>query len=241
MFKYMEGRKYLLLNSIINEYIASAEPVGSNLLVGKYDLNLSSATVRNEMMDLEKEGYLCQPHISAGRVPTEKGYKFYIDNFFKKREVNKSLKAKMNEIMSKECAYDMKIKNVAKILARESKEVLIIAFGAMNIYYTGISNLFVQPEFYEHSLVCNLSEVIDQMDEVIYECYESELNEEINILIGSDNPFNKYCSSIMSKCRINENQDILMCILGPMRMDYNKNAALVEYASNLLSEPYRIK
>lgn len=80
----MLDRKHKLLNSIIDEYIASAEPVGSGLLVEKYSLKVSPATVRNEMMELEKEDYIYQPYTSAGRVPTEKGYKFYVDNYEKK-------------------------------------------------------------------------------------------------------------------------------------------------------------
>lgn len=127
------------------------------------------------------------------------------------------------------------IKNIAKKIAQESNEVMIIAFEAMNIYYTGLSNLFSQPEFYEHRLVCNLSEVIDRMDEVIYKRYNSFKNSEgtIDILIGENNPFDRSCSSIIAKMK-NKDKDILMCMLGPMRMDYAKNAGLMEYAKNLL-------
>lgn len=231
----MDDRKSQLLNSIIEEYIDSAEPVGSGLIVEKYNLKVSTATVRNEMMELEKEGFIYQPYTSSGRVPTEAGYKFYVENSAKKKDVNNATKKKLQEIIKQEDGKELKIKNIAKKISQESDEIMIIAFGAMDVYYTGISNLFSQPEFYEHQSVRNLSEVIDRMDEVIYKCYNSNIANAagVNILIGADNPFDRSCSAIITKFRPAD-KDILMCMLGPMRMDYNKNVGLVEYAKNLL-------
>ncbi|MFC1613487.1 DeoR family transcriptional regulator, partial [Patescibacteria group bacterium] len=194
----MNERKNKLLNSIIDEYISSAEPVGSSLLVEKYRLNVSPATVRNDMMELENDGYIYQPHTSSGRVPTENGYKFYVENLLKKKTARRAVQEKMEEALSAENLDEMNIKNVAKILAHESNETAIIAFEAMDVYYTGISNLFSQPEFYEHTLVCNLSEVIDQMDMVVCKSY-NKINEDVNILIGEENPFSKFCGSVMTK------------------------------------------
>ncbi len=106
----MDNRKSRLLNSIIEEYIDSAEPVGSGLIVEKYNLNVSPATVRNEMMELEKEGFIYQPHTSAGRVPTEAGYKFYVGNSKKKKDLNSAVKKKLQEAAMQE-AGELKIKN----------------------------------------------------------------------------------------------------------------------------------
>ena len=75
----MEERKRKVLQAIVEEYINSAEPVSSNLLINKYGLDCSSATIRNEMADLEKKGYLDKVHTSSGRVPSAKGYRFYVD------------------------------------------------------------------------------------------------------------------------------------------------------------------
>jgi len=228
----MDERKNKLLNSIINEYVRSAEPVGSSLLVEKYNLNVSPATVRNDMMELENDGYIYQPHTSSGRVPTEKGYKFYCDNFLKKKTARQSVKEKMEEVLRAENLDEVNIKNIAKILAHESNETAIIAFEAMDVYYTGISNLFSQPEFYEHRVVCNLSEVIDQMDVVVYKNY-NKINGDVNILIGKENPFSQICGSVITKFHYG-NKNILLCILGPMRMDYGKNVGLVECVRELL-------
>ena len=73
-------RKVKILDAIIRNYLATGEPVGSRTISKYTDLNLSSATIRNEMSDLEEMGYIVQPHTSAGRIPSDKGYRFYVDH-----------------------------------------------------------------------------------------------------------------------------------------------------------------
>jgi len=81
-------RRKRILQAIINEYIDTIEPVSSNALIEKYDLNCSSATVRNEMVELEKEGYIEKTHTSSGRIPSNKGYNFYVNNLLKEKALN---------------------------------------------------------------------------------------------------------------------------------------------------------
>ena len=88
----MDERKKTILRAITDDYISTAEPVGSRTIAKKYSLGVSPATIRNEMADLEDEGYLEQPHTSAGRVPSTKGYRFYVDSLMD-REMISSLKA----------------------------------------------------------------------------------------------------------------------------------------------------
>ena len=84
----LDERKKKILSSVVEDYIESAEPVGSKTLVEKYHLDYSSATIRNDMKILEEEGYLEQPHISAGRIPSTKGYRYYVDNLMKERKLS---------------------------------------------------------------------------------------------------------------------------------------------------------
>ena len=81
----MDDRKKLILKAIIDSYIDTAEPVGSRTVARKHEIGLSSATIRNEMADLEEMGLLEQPHTSAGRVPSDKGYRFYVDQLMPRR------------------------------------------------------------------------------------------------------------------------------------------------------------
>lgn len=84
----LSDRKIQILQAIINDYIATAEPVGSRTIAKKYNMGISSATIRNEMSDLEDMGYICQPHASSGRIPSDRGYRLYVDQLMQRRELD---------------------------------------------------------------------------------------------------------------------------------------------------------
>lgn len=111
-------RKLKILQAIIGDFISTAEPVGSRTLSKKYDLGISPATISNEMSDLEEMGLLTHPHTSAGRVPSEKAYRLYVDEIMKKRELSKSQKEVIaKELCSNISELDRTIKHAAKILS----------------------------------------------------------------------------------------------------------------------------
>jgi len=228
----MNDRQRQLLGLVIKEHIKTALPVGSGLLVGKSKLDVSSATVRNELSELEKEGFIYQPHTSAGRVPTEKGYRYYIENFMDKRELKTTETMPFNEVLKNSLVQDMALKSLAKQMVEFSKETVIVAFDKNNVYYTGIANLFGKPEFADPNMVSNLSEVIDHLDEVVNKVFD-QIND-VQILIGSENPFGTDCAAILGKYQMKDKRDGLFIILGPMRMEYDRNLALVEYVRKSL-------
>jgi len=230
----MNDRQKKLLNLIINEHIQTAEPVGSNFLVSKTGLEVSSATIRNEMGELEKEGYIYQPHTSAGRVPTEKGYQFFVDNFVEKREIKTTWRKPFDEVLKQHLEKDQLLKSLAKTAVEMAGETVIVAFDKDHIYYTGLANLFKKPEFNSQDLVCNLSEVIDHLDESVAKIFD-RINK-VQVLIGSKNPFGNDCSSIFGRYFLKDKSTGLFIILGPKRMDYNRNLALVEYISGSLAK-----
>jgi heat-inducible transcriptional repressor len=121
----LDDRKIKILNSIIQTYLITGEPVGSRTISKYTDLNLSSATIRNEMSDLEDLGYIIQPHTSAGRIPSDKGYRFYVDNLMKERiaEVDE-MKALFLEKADK---LDLLLKQVAKLLAVNTNYATMIS------------------------------------------------------------------------------------------------------------------
>ncbi|MBQ4165463.1 MAG: heat-inducible transcription repressor HrcA [Oscillospiraceae bacterium] len=118
----MDGRAMKILAAIVDEYIRTGEPVGSKLLAAKPDINVSSATIRNTMAALEQEGYLDHPHTSAGRVPTFKGYRFYIDNLMSPEPINKQAIADFDERIFEDAVTDEDIiKNASAALAEITK------------------------------------------------------------------------------------------------------------------------
>jgi heat-inducible transcriptional repressor len=111
----IDGRKIRILQAIINDYINTGEPVGSRTIAKKYDLGIGSATIRNEMSDLEDMGYLEQPHTSSGRIPSNKGYRLYVDNL-----MDKELLSAEEELHIKKYIIDCAMLEVDKIVKQAS-------------------------------------------------------------------------------------------------------------------------
>ncbi|HEY9574674.1 MAG TPA: heat-inducible transcriptional repressor HrcA [Lachnospiraceae bacterium] len=126
----LDERKSKILTAIIKTYLETGEPVGSRTISKYTDLNLSSATIRNEMSDLEELGYILQPHTSAGRIPSDRGYRLYVDNMMKERDKEiAELKAVMIE---KTDQMDKVLKRVAKVLASNTNYATMITAPQYN-------------------------------------------------------------------------------------------------------------
>lgn len=224
-------RKMFLLETIIKEYIETAVPVSSGALVSKYALDISSATVRNEMTDLEENGYIYQPHTSAGRIPTEKAYRLHLENIIDEKKETKSFKDSDKKILDKDFNHDeASYKKVAKLISELSGGTVFWAFHKNDLFYTGISNLFSQPEFKQVDAVCDISIIIDRLEEIIDEIFE-DLEEKEQVLIGSENPFGSFLSTVVLKYKHN-NKSGVFGIIGPLRMDYARNLDIVKYIKN---------
>lgn len=231
----MKEREKNLLNYIIKEHIRTAQPVGSDLLVEKYNLKMSPATIRGEMAELEKSGYLTHPYTSAGRIPTEKGYYFYLENNLKVNELSEKVKNILKRIRKQtKKSPQFLLKEMAKALAELSEETVLVAFSPEETYFSGFSHLFNQPEFGEPNLVRHFSQIIDNFDEEAGRIF-NQVDEEIKILIGNKNPFSNKCSIVITKYHFFNNSNVVIGILGPMRMDYENNAALLKYIKDLLN------
>lgn len=224
----MDFRKNKIFQNIVREYIKSGVPVGSNLLVAKTGLDVSSATLRNEMADLEEQGLLRQPHTSSGRVPTEAGYQFYIDNLLEVHPLNNKSASALLKIKKHYKLHDREFyKALAKEMASISGETVIVAFGGRDIYYTGFSNLFGKPEM--RGVSVNFGNMIDKMNDVMQSTYHKINDHKVHLMIGKNNPFGNDCASVLAKV-----DNHLIVVLGLMRMDYDENASLVEFMKELL-------
>jgi heat-inducible transcriptional repressor len=228
----MEKRREKILYTIVKEHIATGSPVGSEILVSKYKLGVSSATVRNEMAELEDNGFIIQPHTSAGRIPTEKAYAYYLDNLFHEKKIGANEESIISRLM--ENRDESSFRQTAKAVAQFSNQAVFWAFHQNNLYYTGISNLLAQPEFGQSDLLYDISAIIDRVDEIIDEIY-NEVKFGPQILFGSNNPFSPVCSTIISKYRLDDKVG-LFGILGPIRMNYEKNLSLVKLIDNNLNK-----
>lgn len=224
-------RQNVLLTSIITEHIRTAEPVASEFLVDRCKLECSSATVRNEMLALDEQGYLKKTHTSSGRIPTEKAYQHYVEYEVKPTVLQERQKQKLYEAFEEGVDERAKVKRLSRTMADLSDEFILTAFADNDFYYTGLTNLFSKPEFSEQAVVCSVSSIIDHLDVRLKQLF-SALGPECHIFVGHNNPIDSTLSFIAVKIT---DEGPLIALLGPMRMRYSANVALIEYCKELLS------
>lgn len=229
----MNERQEHLLRLIVDAYIERAEPVGSSFIVENYDLGVSPATVRNDMVALEAAGYLAQPHISAGRIPTEEGYQYYLRNFLHTKP-QVTARRKLERAVEGSSESEERLKDLARELVALSGETVLLSFGPRRVYYAGLSHLFQKPDFQDIALLQELSGTVDQFEEVL-DALSLRLSEEPAVFIGRENPFGSRMSSVMVRYRAPQTEGVLGFI-GPMRMDYGANVQLLQMTRELLDE-----
>ncbi len=206
-------RQGKVLNGIIREYIGRAEPVSSKMLEKKHQFKVSPATIRSEMQKLTESGYLFQPHTSAGRVPTDKGYRFFVDEMIEKNPMNFERDFQLEDSLGF-------IKEATRFLAEESSELALGYLASQKIIWKdGWGEIFLEPEFMEPGFAASFARMIDDFEENIEELFLPE----IKIYIGRENPISKAedFSIITSGF-----EDGLFAIVGPKRMSYDKNIEL---------------
>ncbi|MDD3839086.1 MAG: heat-inducible transcriptional repressor HrcA [Clostridia bacterium] len=129
----LNERKLAILQAVVDDYIMNAEPVGSRTIAKKYNVGISSATIRNEMSDLEELGYLIQPHTSAGRIPSDKGYRLYVDNLMRVNELSEVQAREINRIYKKHLdKIETIIVNTAKIISDLTKYTSLVLAPQLN-------------------------------------------------------------------------------------------------------------
>lgn len=224
----MADRKDEILRVLVEEYIGTANPVSSSLVVEKHFQDLSSATVRNEMADLEEMGLIYQPYTSAGRIPTAAGYQKYLQIAAVSDSGQVSDKGRQAVDTVAGISGEQDVKALAKAIAEACDGAVLIGFSPLDVYYTGISNLFRQPEFREQSAAFSISEIIDHLDDVMSRIFHN-IDGELEILLGDNNPFGALTSVVTTKCSAG-GKEFLLGILGPNRMDYKANVGLIRYA-----------
>ncbi len=214
----MDERLNNLLRLVVEEFVASAEPVSSQTLVDRYDLDVSPATVRNWFAELDELGFTVQPHTSGGRVPTEEGYKQYVATNVLPRPAGKRIRERLKDAAAKD-----DFKSVARELSELSGLATVVSPQASDNYYTGLSHLFNQTEFRDWRQVVLITELLDHLDQTLSRLRGHGVSAP-QILLGKDSPFGPMSGAVIASTPLG-----LVAIVGPLRMNYQ--AAL----SNLMS------
>jgi len=235
-------RQEKILNSVIKEYIRFALPVSSQSLEEKYDFDVSPATLRNEMQFLSDLGYLLQPHTSAGRIPTDKGYRFFVNQIFEKGLPEFDEKKRID--IEKECKKKIDnsfrfVQKATKILADNSSNLaLSYILNEDFLWKEGWDDVFEEPEFKETDFVLRFAKTIDFFERNIEEI-TSDFSDKLGVFIGKETPFlkNEDLSIVVSgfRCPDSKNKG-LFAIVGPKRMNYNKNISIINLINQIFKE-----
>lgn len=237
-------RQQQILISIIETYVRTAEPVGSEELMREYNFPFSSATIRSVMSHLEREGYLFQPHISAGRIPTDKGYRFFV-NFVTDKRLHKmnlaEQKSLEEELLKLRLREKMMARTLAKLLAAFSNNLAITGLlDEREFFESGIKQLVSQPDFQNVDEICQIAEVLDYLDENIEELTKELKPKQVKTFIGKENFFTESgdCAIVISQCVLPDGEKGIVAILGPKRMEYKRNISIIEQVTKFLESKH---
>jgi len=229
----MTERQQKILQAIVEQYAEVASPVGSSLLAKVF--NVSSATIRSEMVDLEHEEYISQPHTSAGRVPTDKGYRYYV-NHLNEQDNSKSAKRAEQALVTRATGGvpERAIRNTVDTLVELTHNLGLATIGDQ-LYMSGLSNLFGQPEFMNNVQVREVANLLDNLEPWLN---EAAPNKPLSVYIGHENPIGRSagCTLIVSKFRSPYSDTSYIGVLGPTRQSYRDVMTLVKHAGKALEE-----
>jgi heat-inducible transcriptional repressor len=227
----MTPRQQQILQAIVELYAETAEPVGSLALCQQFEM--SSATIRAEMAELERQGYIMQPHISAGRVPTDKGYRFYVNGLGEHTGDSRTEQALAKRVHSAGQA-EQSIKSAVESLAHVTHNLGLGTIGR-NLYLSGMASLFQQPEFYGGQQAYEVARLLDSLEEWLA---EAAPNDPVSVYIGQENPIGRASGAtlIISRFESPYSARSYIGVLGPTRQNYGPVIGLVEYTGRLLEE-----
>ncbi|MBT4384464.1 DeoR family transcriptional regulator [Candidatus Peregrinibacteria bacterium] len=234
-----DERKNQILSAIIEHFIETAQPVGSKTIILSYNFNVSPATVRSDMATLEKEGMLTHPHTSSGRIPTDKGYRMYVDELADyqvaeamARETLQSIREEQKTALAKQHVHA-----AVNLLSQASPNMVFATIPENNrTFFMGFSKMLKQPEFLEAPMQASqVMEVIEDRQHFLNGLAKLNLKEKAQILIGEENILEGIdsCSLIVTEYNFDGFKGAIG-ILGPKRMPYALNSALLTEVRNLL-------
>ncbi len=242
-----------ILFAIIEEYSETATPVGSVILAKVF--NVSSATVRAEMAHLESLGLIIQPHTSAGRMPTDAGYRYYVNALSERPETladkphakPETYNPKTAERNSRVLEVRVNAQTRADSAIRGAVDSLVELTGNLGLatigdqlYIAGVSRLFAQPEFLDNRRVQAVAELLDNLEPWLR---EASPGQPLNIFIGQENPIGKSsgASLVVSRFRSPYSDKSYIGVLGPTRQNYLRVMSLVRHAGDILERTLMIK
>jgi transcriptional regulator of heat shock response len=223
----MTERQQQLFRALVERYVATAQPVSSQEMAEVLGWDISTATIRHECAALEEEGMLVQPHTSAGRIPTEKGYRYYIAHFVNPESRAMRERSRFTREMQGQEAFALR--RLAALLAELTGDMAVVSVGPEEGYSMGIGRMFAQPEFADAALVRHLSAKLDQSFTLLWRL-ERTLGGDVRVFVGSESPFGNGIATVVTACALPHHGRVMLGLIGPARMRYGYNVAVLREA-----------
>lgn len=233
-------RQIDILTAIIKEHTETGQLVGSEILEKKYKLGVSPATIRNEMVALEKKKYLQKAHFSSGRLPSPKGYRFYINNVMKEKELST-----VDEVAYKHSIWDERQKQyrmfsqASRVLAQRTGLLSLVATNSGELYYAGTYHLLERKEEFESPITRLIMERLDEVnfwEEILRQTHV--IQEELLYILGQDDfrdPIFDSCASIFGDFEAKDVRGIIG-VVGPKHIRFELVAPQIRYFSHLIED-----
>lgn len=219
----MNQRQARFLCGFVREYIRAAEPLASTRLKELLELVVSPATVRSWMQDLEEDGFIEQPHVSAGRVPTDRGYRYYVDRVRPRRD-------ERSESVEEDPA------TLVRRLSHAAHALAIAALPSGRVEQYGLLELMLQPEGNNRHAMQEISSILDHIHDYAEDLSERSNPSRTDVFIGSENPrmIAVHTSMLVRTVSDQSGRTSVVMLVGPKRMPYSQNIALLERVSAIL-------
>ena len=231
-------RRKQVLNSAIKRHIKNALPVASDDIAEEFDL--SSATIRNIFSELDESGYLKHPYTSGGRVPTDKGYRYYVDFLIQQIELlDEEKKSILKDCKRKLRHLDDTLENTSEVISEITHYAGIVSFLQWQdkIFYKGISRIIDQPEFRDADKIRLLIRLMEDKGKLL-DIINRDFSGKVKVYIGSELGFPEMenCSLVVSSFKLKNQPSGRLAVLGPMRMEYGHIIPTMEYISEALNQ-----
>lgn len=237
----LDTRRKEVLQAAVEAYIETASPVSSQAILGRMRLKVSTATIRNIMAQLHDLGFLWQPHTSAGRVPTDRGYRYYIDSLLELEQLSLQEKDLISAYHAeKAAAFDECLGDILRILSNFSGYTSL-AFSSHTknkLYIERLSCILEQPEFQDIDKFQPLLKTFEQQNSLL-EIMRDDLNPDgIKVHIGHENHCREIqeCSLVVSNFKVKGESMGALGVIGPRRMSYRKVVSIVDYIASILGD-----
>lgn len=235
-------RKDRVLGATVAEYIHSVTPVSSSLIVERYFPEFSSATIRNVLNELEQDGFLTHPHTSAGRIPTQKGYRYYVDFLMDEIDLLEAEKSRIKaEYVRQSQELEQLLDKTSCMLSEITHYTSMVSVDGWGnkLFCRGTNFVVSYPDMPDLSKIQSILEALEEKERLLH-FINRDLQKKIDIYIGHEIALSQInsCSMVVSRYRTNHGPTGRIAVLGPTRMNYERVISTLEYITDLIEEIY---